>query len=478
MPTRLSVFGKPIPESAIEGRRLLPVAVAMVAGLSAFEYAVEFDFSLGVLYTIPVLIAAAALTRGQLVVFGLFAALARAPFTPAASWLEFVLKFAMASIAYVGSGLLIVEMSNSRRRLIEAFARLQQEQSLRQQAEAQWRILAESSPAAILTMDADTVVVASNRAAQQMLAAETPLTGRQLADCFPMFAHALQVGTADRVIRTSVSGWARRLDGQPFPVQAWFSVYGEPGTRGLAAIAVDMSEEVRDREREHFQHLLNYNRLLASAVSHEIRNLCAAIIVAASNLSARHELRSVPDLDALVQLVRGLKELASLELASTRAGGEHSTDVATVIDQLRVVVEPDWEEIGGRVTWEVPVGLPKVAADAHGLLQIFLNLCQNSLRAVSKGGSPWLTVSVQTQDEDVVVTVTDAGPGIASPDRLFQLHPPDSASEGSGLGLYISRALARSFGGELAYVSQGEGTRFQVVIPAAGDSTTRRQGAA
>ena len=62
MPTRLSVFGKPIPESAIEGRRLLPVALAMVGGLSAFEYSVHFDFSLGVLYTIPVLIAAAALT--------------------------------------------------------------------------------------------------------------------------------------------------------------------------------------------------------------------------------------------------------------------------------------------------------------------------------------------------------------------------------------------------------------------------------
>jgi C4-dicarboxylate-specific signal transduction histidine kinase len=142
------------------------------------------------------------------------------------------------------------------------------------------------------------------------------------------------------------------------------------------------------------------------------------------------------------------------------------------------VVEPDWEEIGGRVTWEVPSVLPKVAADAHGLLQIFLNLCQNSLRAVSRGGSPRLTVSVQTDEEDVVVTFTDAGPGIAHPDRLFQLHPPDSASEGSGLGLYISRALARSFGGELASVPQAEGARFQVVIPVAGDGRALQRGTA
>lgn len=63
---------------------------------------------------------------------------------------------------------------------------------------------------------------------------------------------------------------------------------------------------------------------------------------------------------------------------------------------------------------------------------------------------------------------TDAGPGIAHPNRLFQLHPWDSAFEGSGLGVYISRALARSFGGELASVPQAAGARFHLVLSVGG----------
>ena len=70
-----------------------------------------------------------------------------------------------------------------------------------------------------------------------------------------------------------------------FPIQAWFSVYGHGERRYLAAIVVDTSEDVRVRERENFEHLLDYNRLLAGAVSHEIRNLCSAISVVCSNLS-------------------------------------------------------------------------------------------------------------------------------------------------------------------------------------------------
>ena len=91
MPTRLSVFGVPIPEKAIERRRVLPVALLLIALLAAVEWYFSFDFSLGVLYTIPVLLASAALNRWQIVLFGVFAALARAPFTPAASPLESLL---------------------------------------------------------------------------------------------------------------------------------------------------------------------------------------------------------------------------------------------------------------------------------------------------------------------------------------------------------------------------------------------------
>jgi two-component system sensor kinase FixL len=467
MPTRLTVFGVRIPENAIQQRRLAPIAVALIVALATAEWYVHLDYSLGVLYTIPVLIASAAATRWQIVAVALLAALARAPFTPAASGVEAVLKFTMAAIAYTGTGLLVVEMSASRRRVVEIVARLQQEQARRHHAEEQLKALAESSPAAILTLDVDARVLAANLAAHQMLGIGSgTLVGTSVADLLPMFADALTVASHHRTIRTSVTGWAHRRDGHMFPIQAWFSVYGHGRDRCLAAIVVDMSEEVRDREREHFQHLLDHNRLLASAVSHEIRNLCAAMFVVCSNLERRVGLRDDADFDALVRLVAGLKELASFELRN-RPDGEAHADLKALLDQLRVVIEPDWEEIEGEVVWDVPDPLPEVAAGGHGLMQIFLNLCQNSLRAVEGAAVRRLTITASIGDADVVLTFADTGPGVAHPDMLFQLHPERSRADGAGLGLYISRELARSVGGDLVHVPSPAGATFRVTVPLA-----------
>ena len=103
MPTRLSVLGVRIPETLLTPRRVGPVAVALIVGLAVTERLLRFDYSLGILYIVPVLLASAALTHRQLVLLALFAALARTPFTPATSVVEAVLKFAMAFTAYTVS---------------------------------------------------------------------------------------------------------------------------------------------------------------------------------------------------------------------------------------------------------------------------------------------------------------------------------------------------------------------------------------
>lgn len=460
------MFGVRIPEKAFERKRVVPAALVVLGGVTALEWYFKFDYSLGIFYIIPVMVAATALNRWQIVLFGVMCACVRGPFTPANSEVEFFLKFVMAAMAYCGSGLLVVEMSNNRRRVIENYARLKLEQDLRRRAEEQLRILAESSPAAILTINVNSEVQAANRAAHEILGFVTgELLGKKVDNYFPVFADALKVSLKDRPVRTSVTGWAKRRDEQVFPIQAWFSVYGHGGGRYLAAIVVDMSEEVRDRERENFQHLLDYNRLLAGAVSHEIRNLCSAISVVASNLSERTDLKFNADFDALTKLVEGLSSLASFKLRHKSENQMPRADLKSVLDQLCVVIEPDWQEIDGHVTWRIPDNVPPVAGDGHGLLQIFLNLCQNSLRAVEPMPNRRLTVSVIPNTKDVLVTVSDSGPGVADPDMLF--HPFRPGADGSGVGLYISRELARSFGGDLQHVPTSVGGEFMLIIPIA-----------
>ena len=119
----------------------------------------------------------------------------------------------------------------------------------------------------------------------------------------------------------------------------------------------------------------------------------------------------------------------------------------------------------GRWLWELPQEIPAVVADPHGLLQVFLNLAQNSLRAVGEAPVRDLEITVLAGDQRVLVFFQDSGPGVEAPERLFQ--PFQAGADGTGLGLYISRAIVRSYGGDLRFDPTAPGCCFVVELPLA-----------
>lgn len=464
MPTRLRVLGIPLPETFFQRGRMLSIALCMLALLVFLEWYSELDYSLGVLYVFPIMVAATVLGRIQILIASVMCALIRDTFHPPMTLIESTLRFLMAVLAYSGAGLLIYETMRSRKIVLAHYAQLKLEKDLRQRAEEQLSVLADSSPAAILTIDYRGHVLAANRSAHEMLGYERPgsLIGENIRDMLPIFANALRLSPGSRQVRTSASSWAKRKSGEVFPIMTWFSTYGAGEQRCLAAIIVDTSEEVRDRERENFRHFLDYNRLLAGTVSHEIRNMCSAISVVCSNLGRRPDIQADADFQALNSLVSGLSRIASFELRNRSEEHTPHIKIQPVLDHLRLVIEPDWADIGGTVKLSVPERFPEVHADSYGLLQVFLNLAQNSLRAVTGCERRELAISLCTFDNRAVVSFIDSGPGVAEPEKLFQPFRP--GSDGSGLGLYISRALVRSFGGDLVYVPSEGGCRFDVIL--------------
>lgn len=445
----------------------------MLLVLVALEWYFQFEYSLGILYVFPVMTAATVLNRWQSLIAALICAWARGFFVPQISPVETALRFVMAAIAYAGCALLVVEMSRNRRLVLQHYAGIQLEQKLRRHAEEQLRLLVESSPTAILTIDAAGRILAANKTAHELLgvARSNALLGESIENYIPLYSNALRLSPGERQVRTSATSWAKRTDGAVFPITTWFSTYGQGSQRCLAAIAVDISEEMREREQESFRQLTDYNRLLAGAVSHEIRNMCSAISVVSSNLGRRPDLAGDADFQALVTLISGLSHVASFELRN-RSGKAPIPVVSlqSVFDQLRVVIEADWSEDDGEIEWNVPVEDVLVYADPHGLLQVFLNLTQNSLRAVTESSVKKLTVTVTLSEADACVEISDTGPGVSDPADLF--HPFRPGADGSGLGLYISRALTRSFGGELHYVPTQRGCRFDVILRLAPVSST------
>ena len=446
--------------------RVLVLAVAMLVGLMTLEWFVHLEYSLGIFYVFPIIAAATVLSRSELIVAACVTALLRGTFTTVPTLIEYWLRFAMATIAYAGVGLLVIEVTQRRSRLVDALERLREEQARRFRAEDNLRLLAESSPAGIVTLGATGDVLSVNHAFVEMIGFSAPgeVTGRAIQEQVPVLASALRRSPSDRPMRASTTSWARRVNGQLFPITLWFSTYGEGPSRCLAGIVVDTSEEVRDREREAFRHFLDYNRLLAGAVTHEIRNMCSAIRVVTTNLARRQDLQDDADFRALSSLVDGLGQIAAFELrdgAVSAARG--TTDLHQVLDQLRVVIEPDWTDLEASIRWNLADETFRVPADPHALLQVFLNLTQNSLRACQDREAPTLDIWARREQAVVVVSVIDDGPGVRDPGILFHPFRPDA--DGSGLGLYISRALVRSYGGDLRFVPREHGCRFDVVLP-------------
>src|SRR5204862_5607661 len=123
--------------------------------------------------------------------------------------------------------------------------------------------------------------------------------------------------------------------------------------------------------------------------------------------------------------------------------------------------------VGGRLDSNL---LP-VQGDAIKLEQVIVNLLSNAIDAL-RGIKPPRQLGVDTWFEDgrVSVAVTDNGRGV-SPDVLARLFRPFATTKGrrgTGLGLYISRQVAREAGGDLVLASRpGKGARFVLSLPAA-----------
>jgi two-component system, LuxR family, sensor kinase FixL len=445
--------------------KVLWVTAALVVLIAAVDYSVGNTISLGVLYILPMMLGALVLPAGEAAVLAVFCAFLRACFDVPSTPLEVVLRFIFASLAYFTSALFVGALVRNRQLVVENLARVEREQTLRREAEEQVRVLVESSPAAILTADQRGVILAANNAAGTLFSIPEgqSLQGRVITSYLPLLDDALHLDAAAQGFRTAAQCYGRREDGEMFLADTWFSTYQGPEGVRLAAIVVDSSEEMRDREEQGLRQLHRYNRIAAAAMSHDVRNLCSAASLLCSAVEEKHQLSGDGDLQGLMRLVQGLEHIAELDLRSHAQDAVEAVPLRSILDNLRIVIEPGWRESGASIEWCLPDHLPRVAADPRGLLQAFLNLAQNSRRAVQSSKLRELTISTAVEDaRTVAVRFEDSGPGVACPERLFQ--PFQHGANGTGLGLYISRAVLRSYGGDLRFEPRARGACFVVEL--------------
>jgi PAS domain S-box-containing protein len=453
-------------------------AASLVMGTAALDWVLPHT-SVGFLYLIPILLSAAALSGRQIVALALFCAYLRESFDPLqggagvlgipppfvfnpVQWANgSTSRFLVAAAGFAGTGFFVSEL-NQRRRLLAAHLKE------REDNEQQVRVLIETSPLAILTLDAAGRVQLANQSARELLGFEDdddPLQGQAVGPYLPILKRLLD-GQRGGGIRTSLECKGQRRGGEVFLAHVWLSTYRTSAGAGLAAVVWDASENLRDREGAGLDSMMATSRVLIGAMSHEIRNLAAAAASAHAALGdngggAGHS----EQYQALGSLIRGLEKIAAsgLRVASDREAAV--ADLDTVLDEARIVIEPGLREAGIELVWEVRNGLPLVQADHHSLLQVFVNVARNSQQAferAAEGGRREVRVSAGVESDLVIVRIEDTGPGVAHPDELFKPFQPGAHS--LGLGLYISRAILRAHGGGLRYEPRERGSCFAVEL--------------
>jgi len=437
----------------------LITAALLIAAIATIDWLTKPYISIGFLYLFPILLIAGFLRRWQIVVVALICAVLQELYSELPSG-EAITRLLMASAGFAGTGLFVSEIIRSRQMALEHVEELETHTKLRQEAEEQLRILVDSSPAAIVTIDGSGRVLLANEAARNLLALEgAPLVGQSIAEFLPALERAAQTQRPNQ-FRTELRCRGKRRNGEAFLAAVWFSTYTTIRGPRLAAIVVDLSEDLRDREDLSLDHLLKNTKLLMGAVAHEIRNVCGAVLAVYKNLSRLPELQNNQDFHALGSLIEGLEKLSEMELLSPSSGDLAPVELTGVLDELRVLIEPPYREAGCEIVWRLEDELPLVIADRYGLQQVFLNLARNSQRAMASTESKRLTISSAVEPGCVVIRFEDSGVGITSPHELFKPFQP--GANAAGLGLYVSRAILRSFGGELKFEPRDKGCCFSI----------------
>ena len=162
-----------------------------------------------------------------------------------------------------------------------------------------------------------------------------------------------------------------------------------------------------------------------------------------------------------------------LTLARIESGKEdvhrEPTDVGALLNDVAGMMAPLATTKGLRLSCECPEPIV-VQTDSHRLRQILVNLAGNAVKFTATGS---ITMRAEREGDHLLITVSDTGIGIAPQnfERIFEEfwqaeRPLTRVYGGTGLGLSVSRRLARLLGGDLAVTSVvGEGSTFRLTLP-------------
>jgi signal transduction histidine kinase len=227
------------------------------------------------------------------------------------------------------------------------------------------------------------------------------------------------------------------------------------------------------------QQALRAREEVLAIVSHDLRNPLNSVTLAASLLHESKHLSKEDreQLDVLELSARRMKRLIEDLLDVTRLEGGKRLPIEPAPVEIKPLLAETYELFKAQaaeasITLQVRAadGLPPLHADHHRVLQVLSNLVGNALKFTPAGGV--ITIQTDRYDNDqILFTVTDTGPGIPKENLKDIFNPYWQAKRaerlGAGLGLPIAKGVVESHGGSIWVESTpGRGTKFYFTLPA------------
>jgi PAS domain S-box-containing protein len=244
----------------------------------------------------------------------------------------------------------------------------------------------------------------------------------------------------------------------------------------------DLKRAEAERQRLHQLEadLAHINRVsmmgeLAASLAHEIKQPIAAALMDAKSC-VRWLQRDAPDLaegcQAALRMINDATRATEVidrvrSLYRRDTSDRELLDLNEIIREMIILLHDKADPNFISIRAELASGLPLITADRVQLQQVLMNLILNSVEAMKDTKGELTVTSKRTDDDQLLISVSDSGIGLPSgePDRIFDAFFT-TKTQGTGMGLSISRRIIESHGGSLwACANTERGATFHFTLP-------------
>jgi len=238
--------------------------------------------------------------------------------------------------------------------------------------------------------------------------------------------------------------------------------------------------EVAEKARERAERSDQVKSAFLASMSHELRTPLNAIInftkfvskgtVGPVNTEQEDMLNEVIDsAKHLLNLINDVLDMSKIEAGSLTLFIEDNVDLKAIVNSAVNTGKALARDKPLTFEVNIPADLPALRGDRQRILQALLNIVSNAVKFTEEGG---LKITAARDGENVLLEVTDTGPGIAKEDQdgVFEAFKQTKTglrqAGGTGLGMPITKSLVEAHGGSLWLTSAaGEGATFHINLP-------------